>query len=69
MTTLTFPQDGDALRRLGNIRWLANTNHMDERAVVREFMEAGCSYEKQGELYERARRQRMNQGHGPKGAA
>lgn len=66
---IQFPQDGDALRRLGNIRWLANTNHMDERAVVREFMESGYSYEKQGELYERARRQRMSQGHNPQGAA
>ncbi|HDS1649043.1 TPA: hypothetical protein QEL68_000739 [Stenotrophomonas maltophilia] len=57
------------MRRLSNVRWLANTNHIDERAVVREFMESGCSCEKQNEMYERARRQRMNQGHGPKGVA
>lgn len=64
-----FPQDRDALRRLSNIRWLANTYHLNERELVREFKESGYSYEKQGELYERARRQRMNHGHGPKGAA
>lgn len=64
-----FPQDLDALRRLSNIRWLANTYHLDEREMVREFQESGYSYEKQGELYERARRQRMNQSHNPQGAA
>lgn len=38
-------------------------------SVVRAFIQHGCQRSEMNDLAEAARRQRMNQGHGPKGAA
>jgi len=64
---IQFPVQTDfQLHMLDSLRAHCETYGLDRRKTEREFMRAGCTKHAQNLIWEETRRQRMNQGHGPK---